>query len=232
MTDIELAARLLLSLFFGILIGIERQWHHKNAGLKTNTLVVVGATAFALISERGFGPGSNPTQIAAGVVTGIGFIGGGVIMHRGGSVQGINTAATLWTAAGMGLAIGIGYYKLAWLLLLVVLMIQLLLRWVAAWINQRSGAIMPLVTYHFAVSFIDSAAESVRAAWSNFAEQPGVSVVNYSEAKQDLSEERLEVSFKLSEARARNMTAFGQTFAVMPGVRKAEWSQSTSAESE
>src|SRR5438132_2340239 len=103
MTDTELAARLLLSLLFGALIGIERQWHHKNAGLKTNTLVAVGATAFALISERGFGPNSNPAQIAAGVVTGIGFIGGGVIMRRSGNVQGINTAATLWTAAGMGL---------------------------------------------------------------------------------------------------------------------------------
>src|SRR5437879_944932 len=97
MTDTELAARLLISLFFGALIGIERQWHHKNAGLKTNTLVAVGATAFALVSQHGFGPNSNPAQVAAGVVTGIGFIGGGVIMRRSGNVQGINTAATLWT---------------------------------------------------------------------------------------------------------------------------------------
>src|SRR5438105_7855635 len=125
MTDTELAARLLISLFFGALIGIERQWHHKNAGLKTNTLVAVGSTAFALISEHGFGPNSNPTQIAAGVVTGIGFLGAGVIMRRGGSVQGINTAATLWATASMGLAIGVGFYRLALLLLVTVLIIQL-----------------------------------------------------------------------------------------------------------
>src|SRR5260370_6499478 len=102
MTDVELGARLLIALLFGALVGIERQWHHKNAGLKTNTLVTVGAAAFALISLRGFGPTNNPAQVAAGVVTGVGFIGGGVIMRRGGSVQGINTAATLCARGSLG----------------------------------------------------------------------------------------------------------------------------------
>ena len=95
MNDAELILRILISFLFGALVGIERQWHHKNAGLKTNTLVAIGAAAFALVSQHGFGPNSNPTQVAAGVVTGIGFIGAGVIMRRGGSVQGINSAATL-----------------------------------------------------------------------------------------------------------------------------------------
>jgi putative Mg2+ transporter-C (MgtC) family protein len=67
-----------------------------------------GATAFGLISELGFGPTNNPAQVASGVVAGIGFIGAGVIMRRGSSVQGINSAATLWATASMGLAIGAG----------------------------------------------------------------------------------------------------------------------------
>src|SRR2546423_9331741 len=96
MTDSELIGRLLLSLLFGALIGIERQWHHKTAGLKTNTLEAVGAATFALVSEHGFGPNSNPAQIAAGVVTGIGFIGAAAIMRRGSSVHGANAATTLW----------------------------------------------------------------------------------------------------------------------------------------
>src|SRR3982074_221280 len=93
MHDIEAVLQLLMSAVFGTLVGIERQWRHKNAGLKTNALVAIGATAFGLVALHGFGPGSQPTQIAAGVVTGIGFIGAGVVMHRGASVQGINSAA-------------------------------------------------------------------------------------------------------------------------------------------
>ena len=112
MRDFEPALQLLMSALFGTLVGIERQWRHKNAGLKTNALVSVGATSFGLIALDGFGPGSQPTQIAAGVVTGVGFIGAGVIMHRGASLQGINSAATLWAAAGMGLALGQGYHAI------------------------------------------------------------------------------------------------------------------------
>src|ERR1700692_443890 len=99
MHNFQPALQLLMSAVFGTLVGIERQWRHKNAGLKTNALVSVGATAFGLIALGGFGPGSQPTHIAAGVVTGVGFIGAGVIMHRGGSLQGINSAATLWAEA-------------------------------------------------------------------------------------------------------------------------------------
>src|SRR5437868_61122 len=160
MTDMELATRLLLSLLFGALIGIERQWHHKNAGLKTNTLVAVGAAAFALISQRGFGPNSNPAQVAAGVVTGIGFIGGGVIMRRAGNVQGINTAATLWATGSIGLATGQGYYRLAFFTFISVLIIQFAFRWLATWIDRRSGFITPLVTYRLTVNCDATAAEA------------------------------------------------------------------------
>src|SRR5215471_21792245 len=131
MTDLEMIGRLLMSALLGTLVGIERQWRHKNAGLKTNALVSIGATAVGLIALGTFGAGGNPTQIAAGVVTGIGFIGAGVIMHRGASVQGINTAATLWAAAGMGLALGQGFYQLAIYILVVVVATQFLLQWAA-----------------------------------------------------------------------------------------------------
>src|SRR5437870_2972664 len=137
MSDIELGVRLALSLLFGTVVGIERQWHHKNAGIKTNTLVAVGSTSFALVSQHGFGPNSNPAQIAAGVVTGIGFIGAGVIMRRGGSVQGINSAATLWAAGSMGLAIGAGYYQLAPALLVTIVIILVALRPLSSAINKR-----------------------------------------------------------------------------------------------
>ncbi|HJZ69152.1 MAG TPA: MgtC/SapB family protein, partial [Blastocatellia bacterium] len=232
MNELEILGRLAMSLVFGMIVGIERQWHHKNAGIKTNTLVSVGATAFALISLRGFGPTNNPAAIAAGVVTGIGFIGAGVIMRRGGSVQGINTAATLWAAGSMGLAIGAGYYQLAPALLVTIVIIQVALRPLSSAINKRSGLISALVTYHLRVTFHPDAANAVRAAWSDFAARSGVSVINYSESQAGALESALEASFGLSELRASEMNALTQKLAGTPGVTKAGWSQETTEEPE
>jgi putative Mg2+ transporter-C (MgtC) family protein len=134
----EVALRLSLAFVLGALVGVERQWHHKNAGLRTHTLVAVGAAAFTIVSSLGLGPTNSPMMIAAGVVTGIGFIGGGVIMHQGPTVQGINTAATLWTTASIGLAAGAGYYALMAMVFAAVLVVQFPLQWVEQWIDRQS----------------------------------------------------------------------------------------------
>ena len=232
MSDVELILRLGMSLIFGMIVGIERQWHHKNAGIKTNTLVSVGSTAFALISARGFGPTNNPAAVAAGVVTGIGFIGAGVIMRRGGSVQGINTAATLWAAGSMGLAIGAGYYKLGVALVVTILIIQVACRPIASEINRRSGMITPLITYHLEVRFKPDAADKVHSAWSAFSGESGVLMERFGETQGDGTEAALEASFGLSQLRAREITPLTERLADIPGVIKAEWSQTTTEEVE
>ena len=217
MTGAEMAGRLLLSALFGTLVGIERQWRHKSAGLKTNALVSVGATSFGLIALISFGPGSNPAQIAAGVVTGIGFIGAGVIMHRGASVQGINTAATLWAAAGMGLAIGQGSYQLATYVLGTVLIVQVTLQWAANYINKRSGLNVPVVTYRLTLGFSPASAEAVRKAWASFVGEPGVTVTSYGEARND-QVETVEALIGLAEDHADAAASLSQRFAGIPGV--------------
>jgi putative Mg2+ transporter-C (MgtC) family protein len=229
MTDLELLARVLLSLVFGLIVGVERQWHHKNAGIKTNTLVAVGSTAFALISARGFGPTNNPAAVAAGVVTGIGFIGAGVILRRGGSIQGINSAATLWATASMGLAIGQGYYKLASVILVAVLIIQLPLRWITNFIDKRSGLVSPLVIYHLSIAFAPSAGDAIRSAWSSFALRRGVSVISYSETQSGETEFLIEASFALSDLHSGEMTDLGHNLASLPGVIRVHWSSDTTA---
>src|ERR1700687_3645693 len=147
-TTMELAVRLFVAFVLGALVGIERQWHHKHAGIRTHALVALGAAAFGLLSLLGFGPTNNPMLIAAGVVSGIGFIGGGVIMRRGGAVQGINTAANLWVTASMGLAIGAGYYELAGLAFVAVLVSQFPLRWADLWMEARFSADSDPPIYH------------------------------------------------------------------------------------
>ena len=138
LTTTVVAVRLSLAFVLGALAGVERQWHHKNAGLRTHTLVAVGAAVFTIVSSLGLGPTNSPMVIAAGVVTGIGFIGGGVIMHQGPTVQGINTAATLWTTASMGLAAGAGYYALTAMTFTALLLVQFPLQWIEHWIDHRS----------------------------------------------------------------------------------------------
>ena len=112
----ELAAAFALS----SLIGLEREWRQKSAGLRTHTLVGVGAALFVIISKYGFfdglSPGRvvlDPSRVAAGVVSGIGFIGGGLIFVRGDVVRGLTTAAIVWVTAAIGMACGAGLLLLA-----------------------------------------------------------------------------------------------------------------------
>lgn len=93
--------RIVVALVLGIVIGTERQWRQRMAGLRTNALVAVGAALFASISIL-MNAKQNPTQVAAYIVSGIGFLAGAVIFKEGFSVRGLNTAATLWATAAVG----------------------------------------------------------------------------------------------------------------------------------
>ena len=119
-----MAWELIINSFFGILagmiIGIERQWQKKLAGMKTTTLVCFGACLFVTLSMLITDDGS-PTRIAAQVVSGIGFLAGGVIIRDGYSVSGINTAATVWCSAAVGVIIGAGF-KIEGILCALILM--------------------------------------------------------------------------------------------------------------
>jgi len=226
MSDLELVGRLAMSLLCGTLIGIERQWHHKNAGIKTNTLVTLGAAAFGLISERGFGANANPAQVAAGVVTGIGFIGAGVILRRAGSVQGINSAATLWAAGGLGLSIGQGYYLLAWMMLIAILVTQITLRRIAAVVDKRSGLVNPALTYKLSVRVSREGTDAARATWTEFADRRGIAISRYSEVIGSDGHLELDAQFGLTDSRVSEMAKLAQKFASVPGVTSSEWSRS------
>ncbi len=103
--------KLLLACILGGLIGYEREARHKSAGLRTNILVCLGSCLVMMISvDIGDGSGVDAARIAAQVVSGIGFLGAGAIMKEGLSVTGLTTAACLWVVAGVGLAVGLGFY--------------------------------------------------------------------------------------------------------------------------
>lgn len=115
------------ALLAGLLIGIERELQNKDAGLKTNALVSLGAAVFVLVSLHFEGkPNVDLTRVIGQVVTGIGFIGAGVILHKGTTVRGLTTAATVWCSAGAGCLAGIGEYKELFLLVVLIVITNVL----------------------------------------------------------------------------------------------------------
>jgi putative Mg2+ transporter-C (MgtC) family protein len=109
----ELLLRLALAVVLGGVLGLEREYRHKPAGLRTNILIALGAALFSVLSvELGRATGS-PDRIAAQIVTGVGFLGAGAILRSGEDVHGLTTAATIWVNAAIGMAAGLGSYALA-----------------------------------------------------------------------------------------------------------------------
>lgn len=128
--------RIVVALVLGIVIGTERQWRQRMAGLRTNALVAVGAALFASISIL-MNAKQNPTQVAAYIVSGIGFLAGAVIFKEGFSVRGLNTAATLWATAAVGTLCGSGFLAQAALGATAVIAANVLLRPIVQRINRQ-----------------------------------------------------------------------------------------------
>ncbi len=123
--DPEILYRLLLSFGIGTAIGLEREYRSKAAGLRTMIMICLGSTIFTLLSRSMGNPG-NPDRIASAIVSGIGFLGAGVIFKDGLSVSGITTATTIWISAALGMAVGAGEYVMSLLGMALVLVVLIL----------------------------------------------------------------------------------------------------------
>jgi putative Mg2+ transporter-C (MgtC) family protein len=123
--DLQMFLRLIIAVVLGALVGYERERAGKPAGVRTHGMVCLGAALFAVISLHGFGYNGDPARVAAQVVTGIGFLGAGAILHERKSVHGLTTAASLWVTAAIGLAVGVGMELMS---LATAILVFLLLR--------------------------------------------------------------------------------------------------------
>ncbi|MFZ4863306.1 MgtC/SapB family protein [Sphingobacterium sp. Mn56C] len=136
MTTLDFTLRLLVALLLGGCVGFERQWRQKSAGLRTNTLVCIGSAAFMLLSIRIAGDATG--RIASYIVSGIGFLGAGVIMKDGPSVKGLNTAATIWCSAAVGALSGMGLFQEAFILTGFITFTHFILRPLGTYIHQQT----------------------------------------------------------------------------------------------
>jgi putative Mg2+ transporter-C (MgtC) family protein len=194
---VEYAGNVLAAFALGALIGVERQWRQRMAGVRTNALVSVGAAMFVTLADLTAGD-SSPTRIAAQVASGIGFLGAGVIIRDGLNVRGLNTAATLWCSAGAGVLAGSGHVAFAGLGAVVVLAANLGLRPLARRLDRGApGLPPPERTYHVRVECRSDSEQRIRAGLLAEALHQGLRLQSIQ--SQDLTvSERVEVVARLA----------------------------------
>ncbi len=137
MDNLSFIERLMVALAAGFLIGFERQWHHKSAGLRTNTLVSVGSALFVLLSIEITQSGGDVTRIIGQVVTGIGFLGAGIIFKEGFSIHGLTTAVTVWCSSAIGCLAAAGFFVETLIATLLVVGVNLALKPIDRWLTNR-----------------------------------------------------------------------------------------------
>jgi putative Mg2+ transporter-C (MgtC) family protein len=151
------------ALALGTVIGLERQWRQHQAGLRTNALVALGAALFVSLS-RLMDDENSPTRIASYIVSGLGFLGGGVILRDGLTVKGMNTAATLWCTGAVGTLAGAGFLLEAAAGTAAILTVHLGLRPVVGWIEAHTKITTDVETYYrLRVTCGDEAGAHIRA---------------------------------------------------------------------
>jgi putative Mg2+ transporter-C (MgtC) family protein len=191
--------RLLAALALGAVIGAERQLRQRLAGLRTNALVAAGSALFVLVTAFSADPEAS-ARIAAQVVSGIGFLGAGVIMREGLNVRGLNTAATLWCAAAVGVLAGLGQLVEATAGALAILGANIVLRGVTQRINRQDVKSATEVEHRYRVTVTCSEKDEVRVRTLLLHAVAGMSLVLQSLTSNDLEDAsgRVEVSAELT----------------------------------
>jgi putative Mg2+ transporter-C (MgtC) family protein len=158
----EEVLRLLLAILLGALVGAERETHAKAAGLRTMIAICMGAALFTIISSRMGGP-NEATRVASNIVTGIGFLGAGVIIHAGGRVQGVTTAAAIWLVAALGMASGAGFYLIAIVSGAILLVVLQLFPPVENWIERLTYVRLYEIVFRGDLQATESLIEQIKA---------------------------------------------------------------------
>ncbi|MFE9577967.1 MgtC/SapB family protein [Nocardia sp. NPDC006044] len=231
MTTVEMILRLLAGVGFGAAIGFERQYRARMAGLRTNALVAAGATLFVLLSAHGFSGGdADPTRVAAQIVSGIGFLGAGVIIRDGLNVRGLNTAATLWCAAAVGALAGAGMFSTAAAGTVAVVGVNVALRAAGRAVDKQpeAGHEQP-ASYSFAAVTNDDNEAHVRALLVQALTRTDFQLVSISSANTG-TPGRVEVRAELfgDQRDDRQMESAVSRLSLEPSVTSVGWHIATS----
>ncbi len=137
--SLDIFLKILLAAALGGIIGMERELSHKEAGLRTNILIAIGSTLITILSFKiaAMSPGADPARLTAQIISGIGFLGAGAIIQARFAVHGLTTAATIWTVAAIGIAVGSGLYLVAFVVTIFVVIILTVFRYFIAYLEKQ-----------------------------------------------------------------------------------------------
>lgn len=211
---LEILLKIVAATVFGGLVGLEREHHSKAAGLRTHIILCVGATLITIVSiqmarDLGNERLTDPTRIAANIVTGIGFLGGGAILRMGATVKGLTTAACIWTVTGVGMAVGAGYYFPAALVILTVLLtLHFLARFEDVFLARKELRAMTL-TAHSSPDILGNI-EKVLS-------ENGITIKSI-EVNKELNEPNVEIRALVSVPDRINLNQFSSEVLKIPGA--------------
>jgi putative Mg2+ transporter-C (MgtC) family protein len=213
------------AMIMGLVLGLERQYRGHPAGLRTNALVCVGAAMFVSLT-RLFEDTNSPTRIASYIVSGIGFLGGGVIIREGMTVRGMNTAATLWCAAAVGTLTGAGFAAYALVGMLAILAVNVGLRPLAHWLDE-SRKMAPGVEclYRMRVLCVEREQAVIRTIVMRHVNGRPKMVVQGIATRETDQHERvaIEVDIFAIERNDRAMEELVERLNIEPGVAAVSW---------
>ena len=146
--EVDFILKILLAATLGGIIGLERELSHKEAGLRTNILIAIGSTLITVLSFKiaALTKTADPARLAAQIVSGIGFLGAGAIIQARFAVHGLTTAATIWTVAAIGIAVGSGFYLLAFLVAILVVIVLTVFKLLLAYLEKQKQNYVYLIT--------------------------------------------------------------------------------------
>ena len=214
------AINLFCALSCGAVIGSERQVRQRMAGLRTNALVALGAASFVTFSGL-FADELSPTRVAAQVVSGIGFLGAGIIFRDGFNIHGLNTAATLWCSAGVGLMAGAGAWDFALLLTAMVVFVNLGLRPLVKFLKRHTRAGVPLSRGYRVLVTVDPAQEAVVRVL--MLRTLGLGGLHLSEIGLTYGEGGLDLSATVTAEGDAVLEQAVQRLAAEPGLMRVRW---------
>lgn len=227
MTTLEMLLRVGTGVGLGALIGFERQYRARMAGLRTNALVAVGATLFVVLSAHGFAGDAgdaDPTRVAAQVVTGIGFLGAGVILRDGLNVRGLNTAATLWCSAAVGALAGAGLFVVAATGTVAVLLVNVVLRAVGRVVDRRPDAGTEHPTaYTFTAVTRDEAEAHIRALLVQSLARTGFRLLSVDSANSKPGHVQVRAELAGDERDDAQMESAVSRLSLEPSVTSVRW---------
>ncbi len=214
---LDILLRLGLALILGGVVGFERERDSQPAGLRTHMILVLGACLAAIISEEmGARFGSDPTRLAAQVISGIGFLGVGAILRFGFNIKGLTTATTLWTMAIVGLAVGFGYYLLGALTTVFMIIILTIMNV----IEKKFVRINLIRNIVVDVDYQDGIIRTVRKAISNIAEK----VVSFS-VRKSVRSSRLRLTIVAQFRRSESVEDLVELLSKIEGLRSIKIDQ-------